>query len=101
MIAVGLSEEGVIPYLAQVLESTVVIACVNAPSNVTLSGDESSIDQILKALTEDGVFVRKLRVKTAYHSHHVCYVPQYPTSSFYSFESIEPWANPKRYMIAV
>jgi acyl transferase domain-containing protein len=71
MIAVGLSDEGVVPYLRNVPENTVVVACINAPNNVTLSGDESSIDQLLKVLTKDGIFVRKLHVKTAYHSHHV------------------------------
>lgn len=71
MIAVGLSNEGATSYLSKVPENTVVVACINAPNNVTLSGDESSIDQLLKVLIEDGIFVRRLRVKTAYHSNHV------------------------------
>ncbi len=71
MLAVGLSKEGVLPYLAKVPENSVVVACSNAPNNVTLSGDQSSIDQLLQILGDDGVFVRKLRVKTAYHSHHM------------------------------
>jgi acyl transferase domain-containing protein len=76
MIAVGLSDEGVVPYLSNVPENTVVVACINAPNNVTLSGNESSIDQLLKVLTDDGIFVRKLHVKTAYHSHHVSRPPR-------------------------
>lgn len=71
MMAVGLSEEGVLPYLARVPPSSVVVACINAPNNVTLSGDEASIDQLHTIIAADGVFVRKLRVKTAYHSHHM------------------------------
>ncbi|PMD26969.1 ketoacyl-synt-domain-containing protein [Hyaloscypha hepaticicola] len=71
MIAVGLSDEAVVPYLHNVPENSVVVACINAPNNVTLSGDESSINQLLAVLTADGIFVRRLRVKTAYHSPHV------------------------------
>lgn len=41
MMAVGLSEEGAKPYLAQVAPEAVVVACVNAPSSVTLSGDST------------------------------------------------------------
>jgi acyl transferase domain-containing protein len=71
MIAVGLSSERVMPYLSKVVENTVVVACINAPNNVTLSGDALSIDQLQDAFLKDGIFVRKLRVKTAYHSNHV------------------------------
>jgi acyl transferase domain-containing protein len=75
MIAVSLSDEAVVPYLHNVPENSVVVACINAPNNVTLSGDESSINQLLAVLTADGIFVRKLRVKTAYHSPHVSQLP--------------------------
>jgi len=74
MVAVGLSNESVAPYLSQVAENTVVVACINAPNNVTLSGDALSIDQLQEAFTRDGIFVRRLRVKTAYHSHHVSHL---------------------------
>ena len=70
-MAVGLSQEAVKPYLACCKPDTVVIGCVNAPSSLTLSGDESSIDQIEKLLHDSGIFARKLRVDTAYHSSHM------------------------------
>jgi NADPH:quinone reductase-like Zn-dependent oxidoreductase/NADP-dependent 3-hydroxy acid dehydrogenase YdfG len=71
MLAVGLSEESALAYLARVHENSAVVACINSPSSVTLSGDEDSIDHLQKMISEDGIFARKLRVKTAYHSHHM------------------------------
>ncbi|GAB7354585.1 hypothetical protein MBLNU459_g5031t3 [Dothideomycetes sp. NU459] len=48
----------------------VVIACHNSPTSVTLSGDEGAIDQIRDILTQEGIFVRKLKTSgKAYHSH--------------------------------
>ena len=48
-----------------------MVACVNSPSNVTVSGDLDAIDELQGMLDEDGVFGRKLKVDTAYHSHHM------------------------------
>ncbi|KAF8849554.1 type I polyketide synthase [Acephala macrosclerotiorum] len=59
MIAVGLSRKAV------------VVACINSPSNVTVSGDLAAIDELQGFLDKDGVFGRKLKVNTAYHSHHI------------------------------
>ncbi|KXT11738.1 hypothetical protein AC579_5038 [Pseudocercospora musae] len=71
MMAVGLSEADVKPYLDQVPKESVVIACVNSPNSVTLSGDEPSINVLEKTLQDASVFARKLRVTTAYHSPHM------------------------------
>lgn len=70
-MAVGLSPEAIKPYLACCESETVVIACINAPSSVTLSGDRNSIEHLEKLLKDDGIFARKLRVDTAYHSPHM------------------------------
>jgi acyl transferase domain-containing protein len=88
MIAVGLSSERVMRYLSTVVENTVVVACINAPNNVTLSGDALSIDQLHDAFLKDGIFVRKLRVKTAYHSNHVS-----ACSENYFTSYIADWIN--------
>ncbi|KAL5355845.1 hypothetical protein BJX96DRAFT_185048 [Aspergillus floccosus] len=40
------------------------IACVNSPESVTVAGDDAA----------DGVFLRKLPVNVAYHSHHMSLV---------------------------
>lgn len=73
MLAVGLSEEAAASYIgaSPVELGKAVIACVNSPSSVTVSGDAEAIDYLAAALTDAGVFARKLRVDTAYHSHHM------------------------------
>ncbi|KAL2807721.1 hypothetical protein BJX63DRAFT_61499 [Aspergillus granulosus] len=71
MMAAGLGPEAAEPYLANVKNGKVVIACVNSPSSVTLSGDLSGIEEIEAKLKEEGVFARKLQVPAAYHSHHM------------------------------
>lgn len=72
MLAIGLSEAAVLPYLDQVRLrfglNRVTVACLNSPRNVTLSGDEIQIDALKLLLDKDGVFARKLRVNVAYHA---------------------------------
>ena len=71
-MAVGLSEKDVQPYLAKLESSdTAVVACVNSPSNVTISGDTSAITKLEALLKPDGVFARRLKVENAYHSPHM------------------------------
>ncbi|KAL4966473.1 polyketide synthase [Aspergillus stella-maris] len=71
MIAVGLSREQANGYIGRLAHGKVVVACVNSPSNVTVSGDLDAIDELQCMLDDDGVFGRKLMVDTAYHSHHM------------------------------
>ncbi|KAI0432409.1 putative polyketide synthase [Xylaria sp. FL1042] len=63
MAAVGLGAEEVQFYLDRLTEGNgkAVIACVNSPQSVTISGDAPA----------DGVFARRLKVQQAYHSHHM------------------------------
>ena len=71
-MAVGLSADQVIPYLRQSeIESrrtSVVVACINSPKSVTMSGDYDQIEILKALLDKDSVFARKLRVNVAYHS---------------------------------
>lgn len=73
MLTVGLSEEAAASYIRDlpVEVGKTVIACVNSPSSVTISGDAEAINHLEVVFTEAGVFARKLRVDTAYHSHHI------------------------------
>lgn len=48
-----------------------VVACVNSPQSVTISGDKNAIEMLQKNLEAQQVFVRRLAVDTAYHSHHM------------------------------
>lgn len=71
MMAVSLSEDDIPCYTRTALgdEATAVhVACINSPSNCTLSGDESAIDALKRHLDAAGVFARKLSVGVAYHS---------------------------------
>ncbi|EHA21280.1 hypothetical protein ASPNIDRAFT_118598 [Aspergillus niger ATCC 1015] len=45
-----------------------VVACVNSPQSVTISGKLEQIDALHDLLDRDGVFSRKLAVNVAYHS---------------------------------
>ncbi|KAF5520959.1 Reducing polyketide synthase FUB1 [Colletotrichum aenigma] len=71
MLAAGLSEDEAATYLDQVPPGSAVVACVNSPSSVTLSGDQDSISELCELISADGKFARMLRVKTAYHSPHM------------------------------
>lgn len=51
--------------------SQAVVACINSPSSTTLSGDATAIYRLEDALKADGKFARRLKVDTAYHSHHM------------------------------
>lgn len=48
-----------------------VIAAINSPNSVTLSGDLAAIDAIERIANGQGIFNRRLRVDVAYHSHHM------------------------------
>ena len=71
MLAVGSGEDTIKPFISQITEGSIKIACVNSPESVTVSGDASGIDELSKVLTEKDIFNRKLKVDTAYHSHHM------------------------------
>ncbi|PLN76124.1 iterative type I polyketide synthase [Aspergillus taichungensis] len=74
MLAVGLNEEKLQPYVKKVREERageLVIACYNSPNSQTVSGDEGLVDSLMADLVADGHFARKLRVQNAYHSSHM------------------------------
>ena len=70
MLAVGLSENDVQKY-TNGFKKEVVVACINSPTTITLSGDTPAIKQVQQHLEADGVFNRALEVDVAYHSHHM------------------------------
>jgi zearalenone synthase (highly reducing iterative type I polyketide synthase) len=76
MMAVGLSPEKAEEWIGKVTEGELVVACINSPTSVTISGDTSGIKQLLGMLQEAGIFARKLQVDTAYHSPHMQTVAQ-------------------------
>lgn len=78
MISVNLSEAEGRDYLQRhefrIHAENVTIACVNSPTNVTLSGDSVAIDMIKNDLDAQGVFAQRLRTGVAYHSPAMCAV---------------------------
>ncbi|KAH6636358.1 hypothetical protein F5144DRAFT_619703 [Chaetomium tenue] len=57
MMAVAMSEEAAREYLAKVEEGDVVIACINSPNSVTISGDDHAVSAVEKLLTADNICV--------------------------------------------
>ncbi|KAI0203707.1 polyketide synthase dehydratase-domain-containing protein [Astrocystis sublimbata] len=73
MFSVGLSAEEAAPYLEGLSKGRAVVACINSPRSVTISGDADAVDEVDKRIEAagDGTFHRKLLVQAAYHSHHM------------------------------
>lgn len=83
MLAVGLSEQDVQTYIAKVPEASgkIVVACVNSPRSVTVSGDRAAVVRLQSVLEARQIFVRRLAINVAYHSHHVeIMAPEYLAS---------------------
>lgn len=71
MLAVGLGSEQVSRYLEN-LKGRVVIAAVNSPSSVTLSGDQDAIEDLKEVFDRQKTFARIVQTGgKAYHSHHM------------------------------
>lgn len=70
MISVELNEHAALQYIKRLKPSLfeATVACVNSGSNVTVSGEETSIDSLQAILDAEGIFARKLMVDVAYHS---------------------------------
>ncbi|GLB14084.1 type I Iterative Polyketide synthase (PKS) [Aspergillus tubingensis] len=72
MLAVGLSATQAQSYIAQLPEpEKVVVACINSPSNTTISGEEGQIKYLDQVLRDAGIFSRRLKVAAAYHSPQI------------------------------
>ncbi|CAI7652959.1 unnamed protein product [Penicillium glandicola] len=73
MVAVGVGKEAAQSYLDKVKSANgkAVVACINSPSSITIAGDEAAVQEVEELATADGVFARRLKVETGYHSHHM------------------------------
>ncbi|KIX96006.1 uncharacterized protein Z520_08261 [Fonsecaea multimorphosa CBS 102226] len=87
MMAVGCSRGAAEKYVAKVTRGRLVVACVNSPESMTISGDEPAIDEMLETLKAESVFARKLKVENAYHSHHMELIA---SKYLYSISHIKP-----------
>ncbi|CAI6335394.1 unnamed protein product [Periconia digitata] len=75
MVAVGLSAEQAHDYIysthAALGPGTLTVACVNSPTNVTVSGNKPLVEALTHRVQRDGHFARLLKVPVAYHSGHM------------------------------
>ncbi|KAF5577038.1 polyketide synthase [Fusarium pseudocircinatum] len=76
MMAVSLGEGEAQRYIDRVTTGTISVACVNSTESSTISGDSAAIEELKSLLDAEGIFARKLKVDTAYHSHHMRRVAQ-------------------------
>ena len=74
MMAVGMSEENALSFISGLKQGQATVACINSPSSITVSGDESAIDELEALMKDRNIFARKLEVQVAYHSHHMALV---------------------------
>ncbi|KAI1354752.1 putative polyketide synthase [Xylaria sp. FL0043] len=96
MIAVETSPEDAAELCAdRVFEGRMVIAAVNSPSSVTLSGDVDAISELEEILQDEGTFHRRLKVDRAYHSPHMlpCYEPYVASLRRCGIKSLKPGSN--------
>ncbi|KAK5988136.1 Highly reducing polyketide synthase azaB [Cladobotryum mycophilum] len=70
MTSLGVGKDEASEYLHG-LESKVVIACVNSPSNVTISGDMDALERVEARAQSSNMFFRRLRIPAAYHAPHM------------------------------
>ena len=72
MLAVSLSENEIEPYLmltrSKFGKLNLFVACINSPSNVTVSGESEMVDYLKAILNKDNITSRALRTGIAYHS---------------------------------
>ena len=68
MLAVGLSEAAMQPYLQDPAAAAVEIAAVNSPGSVTLAGPREALQQLDAQLADEQIFARMLQVEIPYHS---------------------------------
>lgn len=97
MMAVGLGEHDAKKYVSQAQGGLICVACINSPTSVTISGDEAAIDDLSRILDAESIFNRKLKVDTAYHSHHMRQVAQEYLRSIEHIQSQSPNGNVKFY----
>ena len=71
MLALGVSFEEASKLIEEHAEAYATVAAVNSPNSVTISGDQSAINNVHKAAEALGLFARKLKVQMAYHSRHM------------------------------
>ena len=71
MMAVGASQDQVQSMLDTIDDGKAAVACLNSPTLVTVSGDESAILKLRSQAEQQSLMTRMLKVDVAYHSFHM------------------------------
>ncbi|KAL4899481.1 hypothetical protein BDW74DRAFT_183737 [Aspergillus multicolor] len=73
MLAVGIGRQETESYLARLetKSGTATVACLNSPASTTVSGDEDAVVALETLARNDRIFTHRLKINTAYHSHHM------------------------------
>ncbi|KAF7879371.1 hypothetical protein EAF04_000567 [Stromatinia cepivora] len=90
MLVVALGGYEIMAYVRRITSGRVSIACFNSPSSTTISGDEDAINELSRILQRFGISSRKLRVDTAYHSHHMEVVAEWYLRSIEDIRYLGP-----------
>lgn len=70
MMAIGMTEKQARQEL-QAYHGSLVVAAINSPSSITISGDSEAIESLHASLAFRKIFAKKLHVDRAFHSHHM------------------------------
>lgn len=70
MMAIGMTKSEAMTEL-ELYKGRLVIAAINSPSSITVSGDTDAIFQLKEQLIKRKIFARQLEVAQAFHSHHM------------------------------
>lgn len=68
MLAIETSESEVQEWISRVSDGKIVVACINSPRSVTVSGELTGINALQGLAKRYGKFARHLKVDVAYHS---------------------------------
>ncbi|KAH0382185.1 polyketide synthase, partial [Aureobasidium melanogenum] len=73
MLSVGMGEHDAARHLKDLTKGRAVVACINSPKSITISGDADAVNEFEERIVafDKNIFHRKLLVPTAYHSHHM------------------------------
>ena len=96
MIAVATSiEEAAEICSLEDFDGSLVVACHNSPTSVTLSGDHEAVLRAMEVFKDKGKFARVLRVDTAYHSGHMmpCAAEYREALAKCGIQTLQPDAN--------
>lgn len=85
MLALGVDFEEAIELIEKYAGGYATVAAINSPRSVTISGDQSAIENIHKVADAQGLFARRLKIQVAYHSRHM------EEGAAYYLDAIKPY----------